>query len=397
MATSQLALHGGTPVRKNLLPYGHQSIDRTDIEHVTSVLTGDWLTQGPTIDEFEAAFAATIGRRYAVAFANGTAALHGACYAAGLRPGDEAIVPAMTFAATANAAAYLRAKPVFADVDPTTGLLIPATLFGLTSSRTRAILPVHYAGFPVAMTPVMEVAEKIGAVVIEDACHALIATDRGRIAGTYGHLACYSFHPVKPITTGEGGMVVTDDKTYAERLRMFRTHGIVKEPSFADDVGGWYYEMRDLGYNYRMTDIQAALGLAQLKKLKAFLTARRRLAAIYDQAFADLPGVAFIAESEGVRSAYHLYPLLFAMDELTCDKKTLFAALRAEGIGVQVHYIPVNAQPYYRAAGYDPAQTPGAQAFYAREISLPLFAAMGESDARDVVEAVHKVLAAFRR
>ncbi|HPQ70155.1 MAG TPA: UDP-4-amino-4,6-dideoxy-N-acetyl-beta-L-altrosamine transaminase [bacterium] len=380
-----------------MLPYGHQSIDREDIEQVTRILTGDWLTQGPTIDEFETAFAAKIGRRYAVAFANGTAALHGACFAAGLRPGDEAIVPAMTFAATANAAAYLQAKPVFADVDPATGLLVPEKLTEPASERTRAILPVHYAGFPVAMAPIMELAEKIGAVVIEDACHALIATDQGRNAGTYGHLACFSFHPVKPITTGEGGMVVTDDAVYAERLRMFRTHGIVKEPSFADDVGGWYYEMRDLGYNYRLTDIQAALGLAQLKKLDAFLAARRRLAAFYDEAFASVEGVAFIAESEGVRSAYHLYPLLFAMDELTCDKKTLFAALRAEGIGVQVHYIPVNEQPYYRAAGYDPAQTPGAQAFYAREISLPLFAAMGEPDARDVVEAVQKVLAAFRR
>lgn len=397
MATSQLALHGGTPVRKNMLPYGHQSIDREDIEQVTRILTGDWLTQGPTIDEFEAAFAAKIGRRHAVAFANGTAALHGACYAAGLQPGDEAIVPAMTFAATANAAAYLQAKPVFTDVDPATGLLTPDGIESLTSARTRAILPVHYAGFPVVMGPLMELADKIGAVVIEDACHALIAAEQEHIAGTFGHLACFSFHPVKPITTGEGGMVVTDDETYAQRLRMFRTHGIVKEPSFVDDVGGWYYEMRDLGYNYRLTDMQAALGLAQLKKLDAFLASRRRLAAFYDEAFADLPGVAFIAEPAGVRSAYHLYPLLFAMDELTCDKKTLFAALRAEGIGVQVHYIPVNAQPYYRAAGYDPAQTPGAQAFYAREISLPLFAAMGEPDARDVVEAVQKVLAAFRR
>jgi len=220
-----------------MLPYGHQSIDREDIEQVTRILTGDWLTQGPTIDEFETAFAAKIGRRYAVAFANGTAALHGACFAAGLRPGDEAIVPAMTFAATANAAAYLQAKPVFADVDPATGLLVPEKLTEPASERTRAILPVHYAGFPVAMAPIMELAEKIGAVVIEDACHALIATDQGRNAGTYGHLACFSFHPVKPITTGEGGMVVTDDAVYAERLRMFRTHGIVKEPSFADDVG----------------------------------------------------------------------------------------------------------------------------------------------------------------
>lgn len=392
-----LAIHGGRPVRRELLPYGRQAIDEADRAAVLEVLAGDWLTQGPAIARFEEAFAARFGAAYAVAFANGTAALHGACFAAGLGPGDEAVVPAITFAATANAALYVGARPVFADVDPRTGLLSIASLKKALGTRTRAVLPVHYAGLPADLDEIMALAESRRLIVIEDACHAPGALFRGKPAGRWGHLACFSFHPVKHLTTGEGGLVLTDNPEYAERLRCFRTHGIAKDPAAIGREGGWHYEMRFLGFNYRLTDFQAALGLSQLGKLDEFLRVRREHAAAYDREFTALPEVAFLPVDEKRTCAYHLYPLLFDMDALTCDKRTLFAALRAEGIGVQVHYIPVPRHPFYRSLGYDPALTPGAEAFFAREISLPLFVGLTAADRDDVVTAVHKVVAAFRR
>jgi UDP-4-amino-4,6-dideoxy-N-acetyl-beta-L-altrosamine transaminase len=393
----QLALHGGKPVRQILLPYGRQRIDEADIAAVGEVLRGDWLTQGPTVTRFEEAFAAKLGVRHAVAFANGTAALHGACFAAGITSGQEVVVPAITFAATANAALYLGATPVFADVDPASGLLSPDDLRKKITPRTKALLPVHYAGLPVDMAPLRDLAERHGLVVIEDACHALGATYRGVPAGRLGDLACFSFHPVKHITTGEGGMVVTDDDAYAEKLRLFRTHGIGKDPARVEAIGDWHYDMVHLGFNYRLTDFQAALGLSQLRKLDRFVAERQAHAAAYDQAFADMPGVSPLRVPADRTCSYHLYPLLFDMARLSCDKKTLFAALRAEGIGVQVHYIPVPRQPYYRTLGYDPAATPGAEEFFAREISLPLFVGLTDADRHDVLTAVRKVVDALGR
>lgn len=392
----RLALFGGTPVRGSLLPYGRQAVGPADIEAVTAVLHGDWLTQGPTVAAFEEAFARRVGRRYAVAFANGTAALHGACFAAGLGPGDQAIVPAITFAATANAVLYCGAEPVFADVDPRTGLLDIADLPRVLSPQTKAILPVHYAGLPVEMDPLLELARRAGVMVIEDACHAPGATCGLGQAGALGDMGCFSFHPVKPLTTGEGGMVVTDDAALAERLGSFRSHGIVRDQAAVEREGGWHYEMQALGFNYRLTDIQAALGLSQLARLDEFLAERRAHAAFYDAMFAELPEVDVLQWRDDRTCAYHLYPLLFDLDALTCDKRTLFAALRAEGLGVQVHYIPVPRHPYYRARGYDPAATPGAETFFAREITVPLFVGLTERDREDVVTAVNKVVAAFR-
>ncbi len=397
MAKVKLALHGGTPVRTDLLPYSHQHLDEDDIRCVSEVLRGDWLTQGPTVLAFEQAFAEYIGVRHAVAFSNGTAALHAACHVAGLKAGDEAVVPAITFAATANAALYVGALPVFADVDPDTGLLDPASLPDLMNWKTKVILPVHYAGLPVDMEPILAIARARELIVIEDACHAPGAVYRGRNAGAIGDLACFSFHAVKPFTTGEGGMVTTASDEFAAKLFAFRTHGIVKPPERVAEVGGWHYEMVDLGFNYRLTDFQAALGLSQLRRADDLLRLRREHAAYYDRAFSGVKDVAYLREGRDRRCAYHLYPLLFEMETLRCDKKTLFAALRAEGIGVQVHYIPVPDHPYYRSLGYDAASVPGARRFFAREISLPLFAGMTERDREDVVEAVNKVLAAFRR
>ncbi len=392
-----LALYGGTPVRTTPLPYGHQLINEEDLQAVAEVLRGDWLTQGPHIDEFEEAFAEFIGTRYAVAFNSGTAALHAACLAAGLGSGDEAIVPAITFAATSNAALYVGAHPVFADVEPDSGLLNVEDLRRCVNGDTRAILPVHYAGLPVDMDPLLELARENGLTVIEDACHAPGAVYRDRRIGTLGDLACFSFHPVKHFTTGEGGMVTTDRADWADRMRAFRTHGIVKPPARMEALGGWHYEMVELGFNYRLTDIQAALGLSQLRHADDFLRRRGELAAFYDAAFRDIDGVSFLQPGPERTCVYHLYPLLVEMDALSCDKKTLFAALRAEGIGVQVHYIPVPDHPYYRTLGYSSDDLPGARRFFSREISLPMSANISAQDREDVVAAVNKVLAAFRR
>jgi perosamine synthetase len=389
------ALEGGSPVRDRMLPYGRQSVNAKDIEAVVAVLQGDWLTQGPTIPSFEQAFAARLGAQHAVAFSSGTAALHAACHAAGLGTGDEAIVPAITFAATANAVLYVGAKPVFVDVDPRTGLLDPADLSRVISERTKAILPMHYGGLPADMEPIRDMARDRGLIVIEDACHALGAFWRDVPAGRIGEMGVFSFHPIKHLTTGEGGMVVTDDPALAGRLRQFGSHGIVR-PEDAGQ-GGWHYEMRDLGYNYRLTDLQAALGLSQLARLNDFLDARRAHAAAYDAAFEDVSGVRTPPRLAGREHAYHLYPLLFDLDRLRCDKQTLFAALRAEGIGVQVHYIPVPRHPYYRSLGYDPADTLGAEAFFEREISVPMFVDLTPADRGDVVAAVRKVVTAYGR
>lgn len=397
MSGSKLALLGGPPVRSELLPYGRQAINQDDLEAVVRVLQGDWLTQGPTIGDFEEAFAAVHGAKHAVAFANGTAALHGACFAAGLGPGDEALVPAMTFAATANAVVYVGGEPVFVDVDPATGLLDPEQLTRAITGRTRAILPMHYAGLPVDMDAIRTVARAHGLKIIADACHAAGAVYRGEKAGVLGDLACFSFHPVKHLTTGEGGMVLTDDPDEAARLRAFRSHGIYRPQPDDREVGGWHYEMRELGYNYRLTDFQAALGLSQLRRLPEFIARRRAHAAAYDEAFAGEPLLGRLTEGSDRLCVYHLYPLLFDMAGLTCDKRTLFAALRAEGLGVQVHYIPVPRHPFYRKRGVDPAATPGAEAFFEKEISIPLFVEMTEQDRLDTVAAVRKVLHFYRR
>jgi len=397
LSSLKLALHGGKPIRDSLLPYGHQSIDEADIAAVAEVMRGDWLTQGPTIERFEQEFAKMLGAKHAVAFANGTAALHGACFAAGLGSGDEAIVPAMTFAATANAVLYVGGKPVFCDVHADSGLIDVDALEALLTPATKAVMPVHYAGLPVDFDPLLAWAEKHGLLVIEDACHAPGALYKDRLAGTFGDMACFSFHPVKPLTTGEGGMVVTDNEAFAETMRVFRTHGMTKQAQRVEQVGGWFYEMEALGFNYRLTDIQAALGISQLSKLHNFMRARQAHAAWYDKAFGEVPEVSFLTYETDRTCAYHLYPLLFDMDRLTCDKKTLFAALRAEGIGVQVHYIPVPLHPYYQKLGYDPSVVPQAQLFYEREISIPLFATMNDQDRRDVFDAVIKVIDAFGR
>ncbi len=396
-----LAIHGGMPVRGKLLPYGRQSLDDADIQAVVEVLKSDWLTTGPKVAEFEERFAAWVGARHAVSFSSGTAALHGAAFAAGLGPGDEAITTPMTFCATANCVLYQGATPVFADVSPDTLNLDPGEvsrkLSSRASSRIRAIIAVDYAGHPAALDELGELAKTCGAFLIEDACHALGAEYRRKRVGGIADMTVFSFHPVKHLTTGEGGMVATNDARLAETLRRFRNHGISSEARQRQEAGQWFYEMVLLGFNYRLTDIACALGLSQLERLEANLARRREIAARYTAAFRDLPAGVFSAIEaptvrERVNPAWHLYPVRLKLERLKVGRGEIFRALRAENIGVNVHYIPVHTHPYYRERFKSKEGYPVAEEAYERLISLPMFHAMTAQDVEDVIHAVTKIV-----
>lgn len=370
------------------LSYGRQFIDDDDINAVVEVLKGDWLTQGPSVKEFEERFAEYVGTRYAVAFANGTAALHGAYFAAGVTDGDEVIVSAMTFAATANAALYLGGTPVFADIDPSTLCIDPEAASKKASERTKVIAPVSYAGYPVDIAPFLECAESCGAVVVEDACHALGAERNGVRVGKEAHMTAFSFHPVKHITTGEGGMVATDSEAFYRRLRLFRTHGIEKEPRSmtAPPDGPWAAEMQVLGFNYRLSELHAALGLSQLRKLDRFVLRRKEIASLYDELFRGIPSLLTPPRLEG--HSYHLYPLRFHAG----SRAAAFEELGKRGIRGMVHYLPVPLHSYYRQRfGYASGDFPHAEEFYAREISLPIYYGLSDEDIRRVAQEVRTV------
>ena len=393
-----LAINGGTPVRAKLLPYGHQSIDDADIQAVVEVLRSDWLTTGPKVGEFEEVFALRVGAKYAVSFSSGTAALHAAAFAAGLKAGDEAITTPMTFAATANCVLYVGATSRFADVSADTLNIDPAEIEKRISSNTRAILCVDYAGHPADLAAILEIARRRELVVIEDACHALGAEYQKRRVGSIADMTAFSFHPVKHITTGEGGMVTTNDSKFDETLRRFRNHGISSDARQRHAAGQWYYEMVLLGFNYRLPDIVCALGIEQLKKLDVNLARRREIAQRYTTAFADISGVISPKVRAEANPAWHLYPIRLQLEKLTTDRTEIFRALRAENIGVNVHYIPVHLHPYYREKfGCHGGEFPVAEDAYNRLISLPMFHSMTDQDASDVVQAVNKVVEHYRR
>jgi perosamine synthetase len=391
-----LTVCGGRPVRETLLPYGHQWIDDEDINSVIEVLRSDWITTGPKVAEFEEAFAAYVGSKYAVSFSSGTGALHGASFAAGLGPGDEAITTPMTFCATANCVLYQGAKPVFADICPDTLNIDPDEIKRHITQHTKAVLPVDYAGHPADLQPILELAGSHGLVVIEDACHALGAEYRGRRVGSISHMTVFSFHPVKHITTGEGGMVTTDDARLARQLRMFRNHGIDSDARERQANGHWSYEMLALGYNYRLTDIGCALGISQLRKLDANLARRREIARQYTAAFQKIPRVIPPTIRPAVNPAWHLYPIRLDRSKLRVDRSEIFSSLRAEGLGVNVHYIPVHLHQYYRERlGHRTGEYPFAEDAYRQLISLPIFHGMKQQDIEDVLGAVKKVTAYY--
>ena len=390
MNRDRLAIFGGRPVRDDRLPYGRQSITESDIEAVADVLRSDWITSGPKVDEFESAFAATVGARHAVSFSSGTAALHGATFAARLGAGDEAITTPLTFCATANAVLYQGATPVFAEIRNDTLTIDPADVEARVTPRTRAILPVDYAGHPADLDAIVDIADRHRLVVIEDAAHALGARYRTRGVGAISHMTVFSFHPVKHITTGEGGMVTTNDDALAARLRTFRGHGIDTDARTRQSQGQWYYEMTALGFNYRLTDIACALGLSQLPRLAESLARRRAIAARYRAELIDTPLLRLPANSDDIEHAWHLFPVRI---DAPLDRGKVFRALRAEGLGVNVHYVPVHLHPYYRERfGYRDGDYPLAERASSELISLPMFHGMTEQDIDDVITAVCRVM-----
>ena len=381
-----------------ILPYGRQTIEDDDIAAVAEALRADFLTTGPTVEAFERAFAETVGARHAVACANGTAALHLAMLALKVQPGEVVIAPSITFLATANCARYVGADVVFADVDPDTGLMTPATLADalerVGGRRLRAVLPVHLRGDAAELPALEALARDAGAVLVEDAPHAVGTTMRfgnvSEVVGDVRHsaMATFSFHPVKTIATGEGGMVTTNDPALAERLRVMRSHGMVRP----EGCEPWWYEMPEPGFNYRLPDILCALGLSQLKKLPRFAERRRGLAALYRDALAPLaPVVRLAAQPAWSDPVLHLMVALIDFEAVDKTRRELVDALKARGVGSQVHYIPVHRQPYYREL-YGALDLPGAEAWYARCLSLPLYPGMEDGDVEKVAAALKDVL-----
>lgn len=396
VSSQELAINGGAPVRSTLLPYGRQLVDEADIQAVADVLRSDWLTTGPKIAEFEEAFAARVGAVHAVSFSSGTAALHGAAFAAGLKSGDQAITTPLTFAATANCVLYQGATPIFADVSPDTLTIDAEQVERQITPKTRAILPVDYAGHPANLDPIRKIAADHGLVVIEDACHAMGARYRGRNIGCIADMTVFSFHPVKHITTGEGGMVTTNNAKFAEILRRFRNHGISSDARQRQSAGQWHYEMVLLGFNYRLTDVACALGLRQLERLNENVARRRAIGATYSTQLPGFPLLILPVVRAEASPSWHLFPIRLGLDSLTADRGHIFRALRAENIGVNVHYIPVHLHPYYRDRfGYKGGEFPVAEDAYARLISLPMFHGMSDQDVADVISAVRKVMLHF--
>ncbi len=367
------------------IPYGHQSISNEDIQAVVEVLRSDYLTTGPKIEEFERAVSEYTGARYAVAIANGTAALHAACAAAGIGQGDEVIVTPNTFVASANCVLYCKGTPVFADIDSDTYNISPSEIRKKITDKTKAIVGVDFSGQPCEWDEIKDIAKEYGLITIEDAAHSLGADYKGKKVGTIADMTTLSFHPVKHITTGEGGMILTDSKEYYEALLMFRSHGITRDKQkLTKNDGPWYYEQLNLGYNYRITDIQCALGISQLKRLDKFVEKRRSLAFRYDKAFADLENIVTPTQRKGCHNSYHLY----VIQVKNKDRRQVFDALHKAGIGVNVHYIPVYTQPYYREHGYREVNCSNAWEYYTRAISLPLYPDLTYEEQDYVIEKV---------
>jgi len=380
-------------IQRPFIPYARQWIDEDDIQAVVEVLRSDWLTTGPKVAEFERAFADFVGAKEAVAVSSGTAALHAAMYAAGIGPGDEVILPPMTFVATANAVVFQGGTPIFVDVDQDTLLIDPNKVQAKITPRTKAIIAVDYAGQPCDYGALEAIAKEHDLILIADACHALGAGYRGKMVGTLADLTVFSFHPVKHITTGEGGMVVTDNSELAEKMRRFRNHGINMDHRQRAEQAAWYYEMEDLGCNYRLTDLQCALGISQLRKLPGWVALCQEIARHYDEAFAKIAGVKSLGVRDDVSHAYHLYVIRLDTTQLRVTRAEVFAALRAEGIGAHVHYIPVHLHPFYRErfrTGL--GLCPVAEEAYERIISLPIFPAMIDRHVAEVIMAAQKAI-----
>ncbi len=395
----KLAINGGTPVRDTKLFYGHQYIDDADIAAVVDVLKSDYLTCGPKITELEKRLCEITGAKYAVAVSNGTAALHIACQAAGVKEGDEVITTPITFAASANCALYCGAKPVFADINERTYNIDPASIAEKMTEKTKAVVAVDFTGQAVELERIQQICKEKGAVLIEDGAHSIGTKYNDRGVGSIADMTTFSFHPVKTVTGGEGGAVLTNNEEYYKKLVLYRAHGITRDTSLMEKEceGGWYYEQVALGMNYRMTDIQAALVISQLDKLEMFSNRRKEIVAKYNEAFAEIPEITVqeeIAESDTTR---HLYILRIKPELLNVDRKGFYDAMAAENICCNVHYIPVYYHPYYEHLGYEKGLCPKAEKLYAEMMSLPLYYGMSDQDVENVIAAVKKIVEAYRK
>ncbi len=395
--SAMLAIDGGSPVRTTMLRYGAQSIDDVDRKAVENILLGDWLTTGPAVAEFENALCGFSGAKHAVAVNTGTAALHASCNAAHVSAGSEVIVPAISFVASANCAIYQGARPIFADLEPDTLNIDPADVERKITDKTKAIVAVDFAGHPCEHGRLLEISKQYNIPIVHDAAHSLGATYKGRPVGAFYNFTNLSFHPVKHITTGEGGAILTNDSEIAQRLKSFRHHGIDLDLHSRGERNSWEYDVITLGYNYRIPDINCALGTSQLRKQPGWLAARRAIAATYNEAFADLPLLDCPTEREQCQSAWHLYVVRLNLEVVSVPKETIFVALRAENIGVNVHYIPIPWLSYYKKLGYQPGQWPVAEGQYERLLSLPMYPTMTPQDISDTIKAVNKVWKAYRR
>ncbi|MEZ3507647.1 MAG: UDP-4-amino-4,6-dideoxy-N-acetyl-beta-L-altrosamine transaminase [Lachnospiraceae bacterium] len=393
------AIEGGTPARETKIYYGHQYIDDADIQAVVEVLKSDNLTCGPKIRELEDRLCEVTGAKYAVVCSNGTAALHMAAMAAGIKEGDEVITTPITFAASANCVLYCGGRPVFADIDPETYNIDPEKIEAAVTEKTKAVVVVDYTGQSVDLDRVCEICRKHGLVLIEDGAHVIGTTYQGRANGSISDMTTFSFHPVKTVTGGEGGAVLTNDETLYQKLLLYRSHGITRDPGQMErePEGSWYYEQVALGFNYRMTDMQAALLISQLNKLPLFQKRRKEIVARYNEAFGRLPGLFVQKEIPASDTTRHLYILRIVPEKLTIDRKQFFEALAAENVCCNVHYIPTYYFPYYEKLGYRKGLCPNAEKLYEEILSLPLYYAMTDEDVESVIEAVTKIAVYYQK
>ena len=396
----RLAVDGGMPVRTEKIYYGRQWIDEEDVKAVSEVLTSDFVTCGPKVAELERALAEYTGAGYAVAVSNGTAALHCACIAAGIGSGDEVITTPLTFAASANCALYCGAQPVFADVDPKTYNIDPASIESHITEKTKAVVAVDFTGQAAKIREIREICDKHGLIFIEDAAHSIGTKYEGKPAGSLADMTCFSFHPVKTITSGEGGAVTANDRELYKKLVLAHTHGITHEEEEMEEApheGPWYYEQISLGYNYRMTDFQAALLLSQLKKLDRFAERRKEIVRRYNEAFQMLPEIIVQEEIPESDTCRHLYIIRLDLEKLACTRRQFYDAMAAENVQCQIHYVPVYWFPYYRHLGYKKGLCPNAEEIYKGIVSIPLYPRMTGQDVEDVIRAVEKIVQHYRK
>lgn len=392
------ALLGGKPIREDFIPYGKQYIDEEDIQAVNEVLRSPYLTTGPRVEEFENKLCELAGAKYALAISNGTAALHAACYAAGITTGDEVITTPITFAASANCVLYFGGKPVFADINPDTWNIDPKEIERKITNKTKAVIAVDFTGQAVQLDEIKAICKKHNLILIEDAAHSIGTKYNGKPVGSIADLTTFSFHPVKTITSGEGGAILTDNEEFYKKMKLFRSHGITRDTDLmTQNPFNGYNEQIEIGYNYRMTDFQAALGSSQLKKLPLFSQRRKEIVSQYNAAFSQVPQLIVQKEIPESDTTRHLYIIRIKSDTLKVGRDEIYKALNAENIGLQVHYIPVYSHPYYQTLGYEKGLCPVAEKLYEEIITIPLYYSLTEDDVKSVISAVTKVINYYRK